>query len=95
MALRRPAGRGAAAPPGAGDRHRQFPGKYGDAEVIAEYGGVDDDPAINARVQAVFAKVAPAAREMRGELRYEISVLKSEIPNAFPCREAGHSSPAG
>lgn len=78
-------------PPEEAQRRRQalvtgidnFLGNMGTPEVIAQYGGVDDDPAINARVQAVFAKVAPAAREMRGELRYEISVLKSEIPNAF------------
>ena len=38
---------------------------------------------INQRVQAIFDKVAPAAREMRGDLRYEISVLKSDVPNAF------------
>ena len=51
--------------------------------MIAQYGGIDDDPEINARVQAIFDKVVPAAREMRGDLRYEISVLKSDVPNAF------------
>jgi len=60
-----------------------FLGKIGTPEVIAQYGGIDDDPKINARVQAIFDNVAPQARQMRSELRYEISVLKSKIPNAF------------
>src|SRR5690606_28625043 len=40
-------------------------GSMGTPEVINQYGGVDEDPAINARVQAIFEKVAPAAEEMR------------------------------
>lgn len=58
-------------------------GNMGTPEVVAQYGGIDDDPEINARVQAIFDKVVPAAREMRGDLRYQISVLKSDVPNAF------------
>lgn len=58
-------------------------GGMGTPQVIAQYGGIDEDPEINARVQAIFKKVAPVAQEMRGDLRYEISVLKSDIPNAF------------
>ena len=38
---------------------------------------------INARVQKIFDRVVPAAQEMRGDLRYRISVLKSDVPNAF------------
>lgn len=58
-------------------------GGMGTPQVIAQYGGIDEDPAINARVQAIFEKVAPVAQEMRGDLRYHISVLKSDVPNAF------------
>src|SRR5690606_23572162 len=52
-------------------------------QLVAQYGGIDEEPEINARVKAIFDKVAPVAREVRGDLRYEISVLKSDIPNAF------------
>lgn len=60
-----------------------FLGNAGTPEVVLQYGGIDDDPEINARVQAIFERVAPAAAAMRGELRYRISVLKSQVPNAF------------
>lgn len=60
-----------------------FLGGMGTPQVIAQYGGIDEEPEINARVKAIFDKVAPVAREVRGDLRYEISVLKSDIPNAF------------
>lgn len=58
-------------------------GGMGTPEVVAQYGGIDEDPEINARVQAIFEQVAPAAQEVRGDLRYRISVLKSDVPNAF------------
>lgn len=60
-----------------------FLGSMGTPQVIAQYGGVDEDPAINARVREIFSRLVPPAKAMRDELRYEISVLKSDVPNAF------------
>lgn len=58
-------------------------GGMGTPQLVLEYGGIDEDPAINERVSALFQQVAVWAREDRGDLRYNISVLKSEVPNAF------------
>ena len=44
-----------------------FLGGMGHPQVIAQYGGIDEEPEINARVKAIFDKVRrPAAREGAG-----------------------------
>lgn len=58
-------------------------GALGQPELIVNYGGIDEDPEINERVQTIFDRLVPYAEDMRDDLRYRVSVLKSEVPNAF------------
>lgn len=58
-------------------------GGLGASQLVLSYGGIDDDPAMNERVGAIFARVADAAREERDDLQYRISILRSKVPNAF------------
>lgn len=58
-------------------------GALGQPELIVNYGGIDEDPEINKRVQTIFDRLVPYAEDMRDDLRYRVSVLKSEVPNAF------------
>lgn len=58
-------------------------GGMGTPQVVLQYGGIDDDPEINERLQAIFAPIAEQAELHRSDLRYNISVLRSEVPNAF------------
>jgi len=58
-------------------------GGAGQPELVLQYGGIDDDPEINGHVQEVFERLVPEAMELRSDLRYRVSVLKSKIPNAF------------
>lgn len=58
-------------------------GSMGVPQLVLQYGGIDDEPEVNARMQAIFAPVAEKALLYRPDLRYNISVLRSEVPNAF------------
>jgi len=58
-------------------------GGLGTPSLILQYGGIDDDPAINERMHAIFEPLAKRASEIRPDLRYSVSVLRSEVPNAF------------
>lgn len=58
-------------------------GGFGVPEVVLQYGGIDDDPEVNERMQAIFAPIAKEAELHRSDLRYNISVLRSKVPNAF------------
>lgn len=60
-----------------------FLGGMSEPQLVASYGGIDDDEAVNARMQRIFDRLSPNATELRPDLRYYITVLKSDIPNAF------------
>lgn len=58
-------------------------GGVGSGQVLLNYGGIDDTPEINERIQTIFEPIAQVALEHRSDLDYRIAVLKSEVPNAF------------
>lgn len=52
-------------------------------QLVTEYGGVNEDPALNARVQRIFDALVAPVKNDRDDLNYRIQVLNSDVPNAF------------
>lgn len=60
-----------------------FLGGMSVGQLVAQYGGIDEDPEVNERVTQIFERLVPVAKAERPDLEYSIAVLNSEIPNAF------------
>lgn len=58
-------------------------GNMGLSGLVAQYGGIDEDEEMTARVTEIFGTLVVQAQAERDDLDYHISLLRSDVPNAF------------
>jgi len=60
-----------------------FLGNMGVPGIVEQYGGIYEDEEAKERIGAIFERLVPQAKAERDDLEYQITLLNSDVPNAF------------